>query len=45
MSTPDAEKTGGDHPVEVQEAIAVPKENIEAPEEPSDQPPLPDFNT
>jgi hypothetical protein len=46
MSTPDhVEDTGNDHPVEVQDALEIPEENIESPSEPSDQPPLPDFNT
>jgi hypothetical protein len=46
MSTPDrTEHTGADQPVEVQEALEVPDDGVEAPSEPSDQPALPDFNT
>ena len=46
MTTPDhGDSTADEHPVEVQEALDVPDDEVEPAAEPSDQPPLPDFNT
>lgn len=46
MSAQDhAEQTAKDHPVQAQEVLDLPDEGIEEPTDPSDQPPLPDFNS
>lgn len=45
MSSPGKSDDDQPQPVEAQDALDLPEENIEAPSEPSDQPPLPDFNS
>ncbi|WP_161600480.1 hypothetical protein [Mycolicibacterium hodleri] len=46
MSTrDDADTTGDDQPVKVQDVLDVPDENTEAPTKPADQPAFPDFNS
>ena len=46
MSAPShADDAGDDQPVEVQDVLNVPDDDVDAPSEPSDQPAFPDFNS
>ena len=45
MSTANNDDKKDDQPVEVQEVLDVPDEGGNAPAAPSEQPPLPDFNS